>query len=219
MLRVSFPRSDRDGIDTALAYIIYLSTEGFFDTMTVMEVKGLTLKSRIRFIEQTYGKDGLMTLVKHLKPETAALVSDPVKLRATAWYDLDIQTDLDQNVCKYLASGDIGVYKKMGAFSADFQSFRGGSKDVRDPIKMFQMTGAVFDRYFRPGHMEIIKVSDKEANLRLFDFRSNKENCLSNLGFLEKSLELHGFHPIIVEETQCSENPLHKYCEYHIKWE
>ena len=187
--------------------------------MSGMEIKGLTLKSRIRFVEQTYGKDALKTLAKYLKPDTAALVSDPIKIRATAWYDLDIQLELDRNVCKHLAGGDRGVYKKMGAFSADFQSFRAGAKDVRDPIKMFQITAAVFDRYFRPGHMEILKDSEKEAHLRLFDFRSNKENCLSNLGFLEKSLELHGFRPIIVEETQCSENPPHKYCEYHVKWE
>jgi hypothetical protein len=187
--------------------------------MPGMEVKGLTLKSRIRFIEQTYGKESLKDLAKHLRPETAALVSDPVKLRATAWYDLEIQTDLDTNVCKHLAKGDEEVYRKMGAFSADFQSFTAGGKEVRDPIKMFQLIGAVFDRYFRPGRIDIIKVSDKEALLRLFEFRSNKENCMSNLGFLEKSLKVHGFRPVLVEETQCSENPLHKYCEYHIKWE
>jgi hypothetical protein len=40
---------------------MFLFTDGFFDTMTGMEVKGLTLKSRIRFIEQTYGKEGLRT--------------------------------------------------------------------------------------------------------------------------------------------------------------
>jgi hypothetical protein len=201
-----------------VASIMYLSRDVFFHAMTGMQVKGLTLKSRIRFVEKAYGKDALRGLVKHLRPETAALVSDPVKLRATAWYDLEVQSELDRAICKHLADGDQGVYRKMGAFSAEFQSFRTGGKDIRDPIKMFQMIGAVFDRYFQPGHMELVKVSDKETYLRLFEFRSVKENCLSNLGFLERSLELNGFTPVIVEETQCSEDPSKKYCEYHIKW-
>lgn len=184
--------------------------------MPEMRVKGLTLKSRIRFVEKTYGKDALKELARHLRPETAALVLDPMKLRATAWYDLEVQSDIDVNICKHLAAGDESVFRRMGAFSAEFQG--GATKEVRDPIKMFQLIAAVFDRYFSPGHVEIIKTGDKEAHLRLFEFRSVKENCMSNLGFLEKNLELNGFTPLVVEETQCSENPKNKYCEYHIVW-
>jgi len=186
--------------------------------MVQMRIKGLTLKSRIQYIEQFYGKDALMDIMKHLRPETAAVLSDPMKVRATAWYDLRVQVDLDQTVCRHLAGGDASIYRRLGAFSAEFQNVKAGGRGISDPWKMFQMVGSVFDRYFSPGRLEIIKVNDKEVMLRLFEFRSVKENCLSNLGFLSKSLELNGFKPTIVEETVCSEDPSAKYCEYHIGW-
>jgi len=186
--------------------------------MAQMRIKGLTLKSRIQYVDQFYGKDALASIMKYLRPETAAVLAEPRKVRATAWYDLRVQVDLDQTIYRHLAKSDAGIYKKLGAFSAEFQSVGAGGHAISDPWKMFQMVGSVFDRYFSPGRLEIIKVNDKEVMLRLFEFRSVKENCLSNLGFLSKSLELNGFKPTIVEETVCSEDPSAKYCEYHIGW-
>jgi len=187
--------------------------------MAPSRIKGLTLKSRITFIEKEYGKNAMTAILPSLKPETKELFSNPTNIRATAWYDLDIQIDFDRAVCKCLAKGDEGIFERMGAFSAEFQSPTPGKKETFDPWKFLQMNKAVFDRYFENGRLEIVKVGEKEAYLSLFDFRSKKENCRSNLGYLRRSLELSGVTPLIVEETQCSEDPKVKYCEYHLKWQ
>lgn len=183
-----------------------------------MRVKGLTIKSHISFVEKTYGKGAVAKVLPYLGPTAKPLYSDTKAIRATAWYDLEVQVDFDKAVCKHLAKGDEDVYYQMGAYSAEF----GGSsvaRETHDPWKFMQLLKAVFNRYFEPGGLEIVKVGEKEAYLSFMDFRSVRENCLTNLGFLRRNLELCGFKPIIVKETQCSADPKVKYCEYHLKWE
>src|SRR5512137_893964 len=114
--------------------------------MVKTEIKGLTLKSRYNFVKQTYGKDAFKKVLPQLKQETRAVFEDELKIRATSWYNLDIQTDFETTVCKVLAGGDESIYRKMGAYSVDFNE-----SPYPDVTKFLQMYVVIFPRYCRPG--------------------------------------------------------------------
>jgi hypothetical protein len=184
-----------------------------------MMIKGVTLKSRLDFIRHEYGEEGLQKLLPHLKEEARELFANPKRIRATSWYEFDIQVDLDQALCKYLAGGDEGIYRKMGGWSAEFQEAHAALTDFREPLKFLQMHSVIFGRFFEPGRMEVEMVGPTEAYMRIYEFRSVKENCETNMGFLTRSLEIIGASNIKVKETQCTEDPGVPFCEYHIIWE
>jgi hypothetical protein len=186
--------------------------------MAKMEIKGIILKSRMDFIQQRYGDEGLRKLLPHLSGKAKEVFSNPKSIRATSWYDFALQTELDRAICKYLEDGDKGIYLKMGEWSADFQESQSPLSEFKGPWKFLQMHSVIFARFFNPGKMELVQIGPSEVHMRLHQFRSNKENCDTNIGFLRRSLEIIGAKHIMVEETMCTQDPKVPYCEYHLKW-
>ena len=183
-----------------------------------MKIKGIILKSRLDFIEHTYGKGGLGKVLPYLGKTCKDLFSNPAKIRATSWYDFDLQTEMDRAICKYLGKGNKEVYRKMGEFSADFQEQKSALSEFRGPWNFLQMHSVIFGRFFKPGRMELVRKGPNEVHMRLHEFRSNWENCETNLGFLSRSLETIGVKEVNVVENQCSQDPSVPYCEYLITW-
>jgi predicted hydrocarbon binding protein len=181
--------------------------------MVKTEVKGLTLKSRYIFVEKTFGKDAIKKVLPFLRPETRALFEDELKIRATSWYDLDIQTDFETTVCKVLAGGDKGIYRKMGGYSVDYNE-----TPYPDVSKFLQMYIVIFPRYCRPGRMEVEFVSDTECYVRLHDLTSTFPNCESNLGYIARYMEVLKLKDVRAHETHCTKDPGVKFCEYHFTW-
>lgn len=181
--------------------------------MVKTEVKGLTLKSRYNFVKQTYGKDAFKKVLPLLRPETRAVFEDELKIRATSWYDLDIQTDFETTVCKVLAGGDKGIYRRMGAYSVDFNE-----TPYPDVDKFLQMYIVIFPRYCRPGRMEVEMVSKTECYVRLHELTSTFPNCESNIGYIVRYMEVLRLKDIRGVEIQCTKDKGVKFCEYHFTW-
>lgn len=186
--------------------------------MAMTEIKGITLKSRYDFVKHIYGEDAFQKVLPQLKPETRALFEDELKIRATSWYNLDIQTDFETTVCRVLADGDEGVYRRMGAFSADFHDSNFSFGELRDPSKFLQMYVVIFGRYCRPSRMEVEMVGKTECYVRLHELTSTFPNCESNIGYIVRNMENLKLKDIVAEETQCTKDEGVDICEYHIKW-
>jgi uncharacterized protein (TIGR02265 family) len=181
-------------------------------------IKGITLKSRLAFVEHAYGRGAIDKVIPHLRGETKILISEPLRIKATAWYGFNLQMELDRAVCKVLARGDSNVYRSMGAFSADYQDKQFSVRQNTDPWRLLNLIAITYNRFFRPGRSEVIKVSDTEATIFIHDFLSTKENCEGNMGFLKRSLEMSGAKDVEVTEQHCSARNSELPCEYHIKW-
>jgi len=181
--------------------------------MVKTEVKGLTLKSRYDFVKHTFGKEAFKKVLPHLRPETRALFEDELSIRATAWYNLDLQTDFETTVCKVLGRGDEGIYRKMGAYSVDYNE-----TPYADVSKFLQMYIVIFPRYCRPGRMEVEMVSQTECYVRLHDLTSTFPNCESNLGYIARYMEVLNLKDIKAQETHCTRDLGVSSCEYHFTW-
>jgi hypothetical protein len=181
--------------------------------MVKTEVKGLTLKSRYEFVEKNFGKDAFKKILPLLKAKTRAIFEDEKKIRATSWYDLDIQTDFETTVCRVLGGKDESIYRRMGAHSVDFNE-----SPFANVWKFLDMYVVIFPRYCRPGRMEIEKVSETECYVRLHDLTSTFPNCESNMGYIVRYMEILGLKDIKAEETQCTKDKGVKTCEYHFTW-
>lgn len=181
-------------------------------------IKGITLKSRLAFVEHTYGRGAIDKVIPQLRGETKMLVSEPLRIKASGWYGFSVQIELDRTICKVLAKGDKGIYRTMGAFSAEYHDKLVSVRQNTDPWRLLNLITITCERFFRPGRSEVIKVSNTEAKILIHDFLSTKENCEGNMGFLKHSLEMSGAKDVEITEPQCSGRNSEVPCEYHIKW-
>ena len=181
-------------------------------------IKGITLKSRAAFIEANYGPDGMQTILSTLSGEAKDLFTDPMRIKATGWYAFELQVEVDEAICKVLAKGDPNVYRLMGGFSAEYHDKQLAMKQFTEPWKFLTLQTMIWSRFFKPGQAEVIKVSDREAKIHVYGFRSVHENCETNMGFFHRSLELCGAEDVSVVETQCTKDAGVEYCEYRLRW-
>jgi hypothetical protein len=181
-------------------------------------VKGILLKSRLDFLERNFGADAIERLLPHLKGEAKELFSDTKKIRATSWYDFEINKELDETIRRVLVKGDAGVFWRMGAFTNEFQTVSSSRHAYHDPWKYLAVHISVLPRFWKPGRAELIRVDDGEAIIRIHDLRSTRHYCLTNLGFFHTGLEMAGATEVEVVETQCTEDPKVQYCEYRLRF-
>jgi hypothetical protein len=186
-------------------------------------IKGMILKGRLQFLEKTFGPASLLKVLAFLKGKTRDVMSDPKNIRATGWYEFTINTELDKAIFKAFGNGDEKLYKQMGGFSNEFQDSVSSLEYFSSPWKYLRMQANSFPRFWDPGRLELIEVKtsgDCEAIYRFHDVRSTRENCLTNIGFVEKGLQMCGAKDIKVWETQCTEDLKVPYCEFHMtfKW-
>lgn len=186
--------------------------------MDKREIKGIILKSRVDFIITNFGEGGLSKVVARLRGEAKELMIEPKKVRATGWYGFKLQGEIDDAICNVLAGGDEDIFRRMGAWSAEFQERMSTVKQFSDPWRFLTMHSTVFSRFYRPGRMELIKVSDREARMRLHGFMSTGQNCITNMGFISRGIEMAGAEDVTVEEIQCTERDGVEFDEYRIKW-
>lgn len=184
-------------------------------------VKGIILKSRVEYIEKVFGTDALDKMLPCLEGKTKAVFSDPQRIRATSWYDFSINLEFDEAMCKVLADGDTGIFWKMGGFTNEFQASDMSRHAYNDPWKYLTLHVGVWPRFWRPGRAELTKVNDGEALITIYDMRSTRNYCQTNIGFFHTGLELAGAKDVEVVETQCTEDPEVEHCEYRcrFKWD
>lgn len=181
-------------------------------------IKGLTLKSRIAFIKHNFGPDAIGRLVPNLNGKVRELVENPMEIHSTHWYDFDIQLELDRAICKVLAKGDTAIYRKMGAYSAEFEISEEHSGTPDNMMRFLKLQMTLFSHYFKPGSVEMVPGKENEVLIRVKGFRSVHENCETNIGFLKRAVELRGAEDVTAEETRCSKDPNMEFCEYRLRW-
>jgi hypothetical protein len=180
-------------------------------------IKGIILKSRLEFLENHYGDGYLDKLLPHLTGEARTLMSNPKKIRATSWYDIKINFQIDNVIRDVFANGDNKIFWKMGSFTNDFKTDDTGRHAYKDPWKFLVLHTGVMPRFWKPGRAELIRVNDNEAIIRFHVTESTRGYCLTNLGFFKSGLEISGAKDVEATETQCVGEGA-EYCEYRFRF-
>ena len=191
--------------------------------MAEQQIKGMILKSRLTYLEKRFGPDALSKVLPLMKGRSKEVMADHKNIRATGWYPFSINKELDMAIFLAFGKGDERLYKDMGGFSNEFQDSVSSVDIFSSPWKFLRLQANAFPRFWRPGRLELIEVKtsgDCEAIMKFHEVRSCRTNCLTNIGFLEKGLEMCGAQDIKVWETKCTEDLTVAFCEMHMtfKW-
>ncbi len=180
-------------------------------------MKGTVLTSRLAFV-RLRGEDGAIERVlARLPPSDQELLSGIVL--AVGWYPFETNARLDASIAQELGRGD-SIYREMGAQSA-IDAFRTTQKNLarsRDAHGLLRQTAQIHRLFKSTGAMTYEQVAPTRATLRTLDCDSfSRADCLTNLGWLEKALELVGVRAPRVIDLACRARG-DKLCEYRCEW-
>ena len=183
----------------------------------MQQIKGAVLKSRLGFVEEHFGKDGLRRVLDALTPDDQRAL----KLVFTSnWYPFEIGKRLDDAIVRVLGAGRPEFFEKLGEASAvkNLGSLHSGYVTAGDPHAFLAKAPAIYSMYYETGHREYRKTGPTSATLTTHEAETfSAPDCLTVVGWYRKALEMCGAAGVQVVEEECRAKG-GAVCRYVISW-
>lgn len=181
-----------------------------------VKVKGGALQSRLTFVREHRGEDGVRKVLARLSDDDRAICEH---ILTGGWYSFGINERLDQAVAAEMGMGE-NVFVLMGETSAA-QNLTGPHKAILsagDPHGMLRRTPQIYQMYYDVGRRSYDRVDEHKAILRTYDAPTfSRHDCLTVVGWHRKAIEMCGGKHVRVVETRCRAKGA-DYCEYVCEW-
>ena len=181
-----------------------------------VKVKGGALLSRLSFVREHRGEEGVQRLLARLPESDRKTCS---QLLTGGWYPFDLNERIDAAVAAEMGMGD-NVFVLMGEKSA-VQNLGGPHRAMLspgDPHGLLRRTPQIYQMYYDVGRRTYESAGEKKAILRTYDAPTfSKNDCLTVVGWHRKAIEMCGGKDARVIETMCRARGA-AHCEYVCEW-
>ena len=132
----------------------------------MQQIKGAVLKSRMAFVQEHFGPDGVQRVLASL-PE-----GDQRTLRmlfTSNWYPFDLGKVLDDAIVRVLGGGKPEFFERLGAASAEknLATIHGGYLTKGDAHGFLAKSPSFYGLYYEAGRREYAKAGPRKAFLPL----------------------------------------------------
>ena len=183
----------------------------------MQQVKGSVLKSRLAFVEQHGGKDGVERVLATLAAEDRAALRNLVAIQ---WCPFDLGKRLDDAIVQVLGHGKPQFFERLGAASAEtnLTSVHKAFLTPGDPAAFLAKAPQIYKLYYDTGRREYAKTGPKEAVLTTRDAETfSAPDCLTVIGWHRKALEMCGATEVRIIEEECRARG-GGVCRYRVSW-
>jgi hypothetical protein len=167
--------------------------------------KGYTLRGRLAFIEQRYGKERIPEVLARLEDEDLRKVLSGA-FSPSSWYPLRYQVRLSETIDKVLGKGDLQLCWEIGRFTAEFElsTIHAIFLKLGKPQHLLKMGALMWGRYYSTGRLQIESKGDNAAVGLVQDFDPvHRAFCMDFSGWMERTLELTGAQKVAIRHTAC----------------
>jgi len=182
-------------------------------------IRGITLASAVKYLQQNYGEEELSKVVSALDFDEQAVVTTDIQ--PLAWYPARVFNHLIIVADKICGKGDYGICHKIGGFIGE-QTFTGIYKlfiERGNPEFVIRKTPLVWWALNDTGKAEVSKQADKYVKGRIIGYdQPHKAFCQTLAGYMARILEISGANNVQIVETKCRCDGA-DYCEYEVRWE
>jgi uncharacterized protein (TIGR02265 family) len=182
------------------------------------KIKGSVVRSRMAFVEELAGREGLADVLRRLPPDDRAALSS---LLATKWYPFELGRRLDDAIVQALGGGKEDFFLRLGEASAA-KNLTTVHKDFLvegDPHAFLARAPMVYSFYYEKGRREYRREGPREALLTTHDAETfSTADCLTVVGWHRKALEMCGVKNVRMVEEECRARG-GSVCRYRLTWE
>jgi uncharacterized protein (TIGR02265 family) len=183
----------------------------------MQQIKGSVVKSRLAFVEEHSGKEGVEKVLAALSNEDRKSLGSVITVK---WYPLELGTRLDDAIVRVVGGGKPEFFERLGAASADknLATVHKAFVAQGDPHAFLTRTPAIYSLYYEKGRREYKKTGEKSAVLTTYDAESfSAPDCLTIVGWHRRALEICGAHDVRVTEEECRAKG-GAVCRYSLSW-
>lgn len=183
----------------------------------MQQIKGAVLKSRLAFVEDHFGKDGVQRVLQGLAPDDQR----PLRMLFTSnWYPFELARRLDDAIVRVLGGGRPEFFERLGAASADknLASLHAGYVTRGDPHVFLAKAPQIYSLYYETGRREYQRTGERSGILTTYDAETfSAPDCLTVIGWYRRALELCGATDVQVTEVECRAKG-GSVCRYEVTW-
>jgi uncharacterized protein (TIGR02265 family) len=183
---------------------------------TIGKVKGGSLQSRLEFVREHRGEEGVQHVLARLSEADREACG---YLLTGAWYPFDLSQRVDEAIAVEMAMGE-RVFLLMGEKSAEHnltKSHRAFVTD-KDPHGLLKRAAQIYQAYYDSGTRNYDRLDERKARITTHDSTTySRHDCLTVVGWHRKAIEMCGGTNVQVVETRCRANGA-PVCEYECAW-
>lgn len=184
----------------------------------MQQIKGAVLKSRMAFVEEHAGKEGVERVLAGMPPGDQRILR---MLFTSNWYPFELGKALDDAIVRVLGGGRAEFFERLGAASAEknLASVHSGYLTRGDAHGFLAKASSIYSLYYEAGRREYQPTGAKEGVLTTYDAETfSAPDCLTVVGWYRKALEMCGVRGVTVVEEECRARG-GKVCRYRVSWE
>ena len=184
----------------------------------MQQIKGSVVKSRLSFVEEHFGKEGVERVLATLPAEDAKALGSVLTVK---WYPLELGTRLDDAIVRVLGDGKAEFFERLGAASADrnLGTVHKAFIAAGDPHAFLTRTPVIYSMYYEKGRREYEKTGERSATLTTYDAEVfSAPDCLTIVGWHRRALELCGARGVRIVEDECRAKG-GAVCRYKLSWD
>lgn len=184
----------------------------------MQQIKGAVLKSRLAFVEEHAGKEGVQRVLAALP------AADQRTLRmlfTSNWYPFELGKTLDDAIVRVLGDGRTEFFERLGEASAEknLGTVHRGYLTRGDAHGFLAKAPSIYALYYEGGRREYQPTGPREGVLTTYDADTfSAADCLTVVGWYRKALEMCGVAGARVVEEECRANG-GAVCRYRVRWD
>jgi len=186
------------------------------DQPGTIKVKGGALLSRLAFVKEQRGDEGVQRVLARL-PESDRAVCSPIL--TGGWYPFALNQRLDEAIAVEMGMGE-DVFLLIGEKSAEHNLTAAHRAMVTpgDPHGLLRRAPQIYQMYYDTGRRTYDHLGDHKAVLRTYEAPTfSRHDCLTVVGWHRKAIEMCGGKNARVTETKCRAKGA-EFCEYMCEW-
>jgi hypothetical protein len=184
----------------------------------VQQIKGAVLKSRLAFVQDQSGKEGLERVLAAMPEGDRRTLK---MLFTSNWYPFVLGKALDDAIVRVLGGGRPEFFERLGAASAEknLSTIHSGFLTKGDAHGFLTKSPSFYSLYYEAGRREYTPVGPKEGVFTTYDAETySAPDCLTVVGWYRKALEMCGVTGVKVAEEECRAKG-GQVCRYRVKWD
>ena len=184
----------------------------------MQQIKGAVLKSRLAFVEEIAGRDGVARVLEALPPGDQRTLK---MIFTSNWYPFPLGRALDEAIVQVLGQGRSEFFERLGEASAEknLSTVHAGYLTKGDGHAFLAKSPSIYGLYYEAGRREYQQTGPKEGILTTYDAETfSAPDCLTVVGWYRKALEMCGLTGVQVWEQECRAKGAAA-CRYRVKWE
>ena len=183
----------------------------------MQKVKGSVLKSRLAFVEDNFGEDGLRRVLESLSAEDQKALRSLLPMQ---WCDFELGKRLDEAIVQVLGAGRPDYFERLGMASAEknLSTVHQAFLKPGDPHGFLAKAPQIYRLYYQTGRREYERLGEKEGVLTTHEAETfSTADCLTVIGWYRKALEMCGAREVKIVEEECRARG-GAVCRYRVTW-